>query len=256
MNIRVLGCYGSHLPGYGTTSFLVDETLLVDGGTITSVLSIEEQLKIEAILLTHAHLDHLRDIMFLVDNLFSLKRRAPLVLIGTPRILETVHAHLFNGLVWPDFFAIPAANDPVLKMQPIQPCGILKLNSWYVKATPVHHTVETVAYTVSSTDEAVIFIGDTGPTEAVWNEANKVDQLRAVFVETSLPNRQEELARVTRHLTPRTLAGELDKMNNRDVPVYVFHVKMNYDEEIEQEIRNLPHAERIHVLRDDQRIHL
>jgi ribonuclease BN (tRNA processing enzyme) len=72
-------------------------------------------------------------------------------------------------------------------------------------ATPVHHTVETVAYTLATDRDTVIFIGDTGPTEAVWAEANVIPNLRAVFVETSLPNRQEDLAQVTCHLTPRML---------------------------------------------------
>ncbi|MBN1546298.1 MAG: 3',5'-cyclic-nucleotide phosphodiesterase [Syntrophaceae bacterium] len=254
MDVRVLGCYGSHLPGYGTTSFLVDENILIDGGTITSVLSIEEQLKIETILLTHAHLDHLRDIMFLVDNIFYLKRPSPLVLVSTPRILNMVHEHLFNGEIWPDFFAIPSPEAPVLKMQPIMQGEALSIGSWCIKATPVHHTVETVAYTLSVETESVIFIGDTGPTEAIWAEANSISHLRAVFIETSLPNRLENLARITGHLTPRMLAGELEKLADHETGVYVFHVKLQHDEEIEMELRKLPGAERIHVLRDGQRI--
>ena len=168
MEIRVLGCYGSHLPGYGTTSFLLEETMLMDGGTITSVLTLEEQLKIEYVFLTHAHLDHIRDIMFLVDNIFYLKRSSPLVLVGTPQILNTVHAHLFNGQIWPDFSAIPSPANPVLKMRPVHQGESLEVGSWQVSVTPVNHTVETVAYTMESKRETVIFIGDTGPTEQIW----------------------------------------------------------------------------------------
>jgi ribonuclease BN (tRNA processing enzyme) len=70
MDIRVSGCHGSQLPGYNVTGFLLDGTIMVDGGTITSVLSMEEQININSILVTHAHLDHVRDIMLLVDNLY------------------------------------------------------------------------------------------------------------------------------------------------------------------------------------------
>jgi cAMP phosphodiesterase len=256
MDIRVLGCYGSHLPGYGTTSFLLEETMLIDGGTITSVLTLEEQLKIEYVFLTHAHLDHIRDIMFLVDNIFYLKRPAPLVLVSTPQILDTVHAHLFNGHIWPDFSAIPSSANPVLKMLPIHRGEILDVGSWQVTATPVNHTVETMAYTLESDTEAVIFIGDTGPTEKIWEEANGKSQLKGIFIETSFPNRMEEMARLTGHLTPRGLAAELAKLRHKKAGVYVFHVKLHHDEEIETELRDLPDGRRIHLLRDGQRIHL
>jgi cAMP phosphodiesterase len=256
MDIRVLGCYGSHLPGYGTTSFLLEETILIDGGTITSVLTLEEQLKIEYVFLTHAHLDHIRDIMFLVDNIFYLKRPFPLVLVSSPQILDTVRTHLFNGQIWPDFSSIPSSANPVLKMLPIQHGELLCVGPWQVTATPVNHTVETVAYTLESDTETVIFIGDTGPTAAIWAEASEKSHLKAIFIETSLPNRLEELARLTRHLTPHGLAGELEKLHQEEAEVYVFHVKLHHDEEIEKELRDLPDSRRIHLLRDGQRIHL
>lgn len=256
MDIRVLGCYGSHLPGYGTTSFLLEETMLIDGGTITSVLTLEEQLKIEYVFLTHAHLDHIRDIMFLVDNIFYLKRPAPLVLVSTPGILDTVHAHLFNGQIWPDFSDIPSPANPVLKMRPVHQGESIEVGPWKVSVTPVHHTVETVAYTLESDTETVIFIGDTGPTEQIWAEANKKSQLQGIFIETSFPNRMAEMARLTGHLTPRGLAGELAKLRHKEAGVYVSHLKLRHDEEIEQELRDLPDGRRIHLLRDGQRIHL
>jgi len=256
MDIRVLGCYGSHLPGCGTTSFLLGETILIDGGTVTSVLTVEEQLKIEYVLITHAHLDHIRDIMFLVDNIFYLKRPDPLILISSPGILQAVRAHLFNGRIWPDFFSIPSVSDPVLKMLPVDAGDVLNIGSWRVTATPVNHTVETVAFALESDTESVVFIGDTGPTEAIWAHANEKKHLKSIFVETSLPNRLEELARVTCHLTPRGLAGELAKLNRKDIPIHVFHVKLHHGEEIARELQDLPGHNRISVLRDGQRIRL
>lgn len=58
MRIRVLGCHGSQLPDYNTTSFLIGQNVLLDAGTVTTVLSLKEQIKIDYILITHAHLDH------------------------------------------------------------------------------------------------------------------------------------------------------------------------------------------------------
>jgi cAMP phosphodiesterase len=177
-------------------------------------------------------------------------------MVSTPQILDTVHAHLFNGQVWPDFSAIPSPAHPVLKMLPLQQGESLEVGPWKVSVTPVNHTVETVAYTLESATEAVIFIGDTGPTEKIWAEANAKSRLKGIFIETSLPNRMEELAVLTRHLTPRGLAGELAKLRHKEAEVYVFHVKLHHDEEIEKELRELPDGRRIHLLRDGQTIHL
>jgi len=254
MEIRVLGCYGSHLPGFGTTCFQLDTKTLIDGGTITSVLTLEEQLQIEYVFLTHAHLDHIRDIMFLVDNIFYLRRPFPLVLVSTPGILETVHNHLFNGQIWPDFSLIPSPANPVLRLQPIQAGEPLAAGSWMISATPVNHTVETVAYTAVSREGAVIFIGDTGPTEAIWQEANRCDNLKGIFIEVSFPNRMEELAALTRHLTPRTLSRELEKLRHKEAGVYVFHLKLQHDAEITRELLELPQKKKIHILRDGEKI--
>ncbi|MGZ6290765.1 MAG: MBL fold metallo-hydrolase, partial [Syntrophales bacterium] len=96
MQIRVLGCHGSQTPGCNTTSFLLDGKILVDAGAITSLLTIEEQINIDYVLVTHAHLDHVRDIMFLADNICYLQKGHPLTVVGTRNIIDTLRAHLFN----------------------------------------------------------------------------------------------------------------------------------------------------------------
>ena len=60
MKFRVLGCSG----GIGgrnarTTAFLVDDDILIDGGTGVGELEYEELLRINHIFVTHAHLDHI-----------------------------------------------------------------------------------------------------------------------------------------------------------------------------------------------------
>ena len=49
MKIRVLGCHGSQLPHFNTTSFLVENSILLDAGTVTPVLTLKEQLRIDYI---------------------------------------------------------------------------------------------------------------------------------------------------------------------------------------------------------------
>ena len=71
MRIKVLGSAGSEVPGHNCPAFLIDGKILLDGGTIALSLNIREEHSLGWILLTHAHLDHIKGIPFLLDNLVT-----------------------------------------------------------------------------------------------------------------------------------------------------------------------------------------
>ena len=260
MEIRVLGCYGSQLPGCGLTGFLIDATTLLDAGAVTSVLTLEEQLRVDHILITHAHLDHIRELSSLADTLGYCRRDYPLVVVGTPRVIETLRMHIFNGAIWPDFSVIPSVERPVLRFMTIRPGEKIALGHLGITAIPVHHTVETVAYVIDGETDgrttAAVFIGDTGPTEEVWRVMARREDIRAIFVETSLPVEMEDLAALTGHLTPAGLAGELKKLSPLNRPkIYLYHMKSQYLREIQREIALLG-DDNIHMLKDGQVIRI
>ena len=68
------------------------------------------------------------------------------------------------------------------------------------------------------------FSGDTGPTERLWKVVSRVRNLKAVFLEVSFSDDQQDLARDSKHMTPRLVARELAKMPAK-VPVYLYHMK-------------------------------
>jgi cAMP phosphodiesterase len=260
MEIRVLGCHGSQLPGCGLTGFLIDATTLLDAGAVTSALTLEEQVRVDHILITHAHLDHIRELSSLADNICFFKRDYPLTVVGTPQVIETLRMHIFNDTIWPDFSVIPSAEKPVLRFMTIRPGEKIALGHLGITAIPVHHTVETVAYVVDSETDGqatvAIFIGDTGPTEEIWRVAGRGEDIRAIFVETSLPGEMGDLAELTGHLTPATLAGELKKLSPFNHPqVYLYHMKIQYLREIQREIALLGN-DNIHMLKDGQVIRI
>ena len=120
MKIRVLGCYGTEILGYDATSFLVNEAILVDAGTIASALTMEEQLKIRSILLSHSHFDHIKGLFFLADNLFE-RFSTTVNIYSTAGILDILKTHYFNNLLSPDFTTIPDKKNPVMRFNPIVP---------------------------------------------------------------------------------------------------------------------------------------
>jgi cAMP phosphodiesterase len=260
MEIRVLGCHGSQLPGCGLTGFLIDATTLLDAGAVTSVLTLAEQVRVDHILITHAHLDHIRELSSLADNLGYFGRDYPLAVVSTPRVIETLRKHIFNGAIWPDFSVIPSAAKPVLRFMTIRPGEKIALGHLSITAIPVDHTVETVAYVVESENDgrvtSAVFVGDTGPTQEVWRVAGRREDVRAIFVETSLPGEMGDLAKLTGHLTPVDLVGELKKLSPfNNTQIYLYHMKSQYLRKIQREIALLEN-DTIHMLEDGQVIRI
>ena len=69
MRLRVLGCSGS-IGGQQnrTTSFLVDQDILVDAGTGVGDLSLAELSLIDHIFVTHSHRDHVDSSACVLDS--------------------------------------------------------------------------------------------------------------------------------------------------------------------------------------------
>ncbi|OPX41132.1 MAG: hypothetical protein B1H13_03705 [Desulfobacteraceae bacterium 4484_190.3] len=254
MEIRVLGCHGAQFPGYNTTGFLLNRNLLVDAGTVTSVLTQEEQINIDQILVTHAHLDHVKDIAFLADNL-QLQKTYPVSIVTTQGIIDIMRANLFNNVLWPDFSTIPNAKDPVIRFQPIKPGRPYSLNDVRITAIEVNHTVETVAYVIEYEGGSVIFIGDTGPTEEIWMVANKLKDLHAIFIETSFPNDMKDVAEAAGHSTPEILNNELEKLKIQTPDIYLYHLKPQYYDVIVKEV-GLLEKRNIQILREGEIIQI
>lgn len=235
MEWRILGSFGGSSPSCRMTSFLVDGELALDAGSLTQALSLEEQQKVTRIALSHSHLDHVASIPFLVENAFADGSKTLEILL-TPEVYETVKRHLFNNDLWPDFTRIPSQLSPAVKLVQIKPRVPFALNHVTLTPIPVNHTVPTCGFLVEERGGgAVLFTSDTGPTEEIWDWANRCPNLRAVIVEVSFPTRLQRVADLSLHLTPPTLAEELVKLK-RDVPVYLFHLKPRHLEELRAEL--------------------
>ena len=68
MELRVVGCHGGETPRHRTSAFVVDERLAIDAGSLTSGLDLKAQFRLSACVISHAHLDHIRDLATIADN--------------------------------------------------------------------------------------------------------------------------------------------------------------------------------------------
>ncbi len=238
MKIRVLGSYGSRLPGHHTSCLLLNGKLLLDAGTVTATLSLTEQLAIDDVLLTHAHLDHMVDLAFLADNVLTL-RRSPLRIWAPAPVLDSLHRHLFNDEVWPDFTRLPTPQAPTLRLMPLPSAGETEVAGLRVRWARTNHPVCTAGYHLTDGRASLLHSGDTGATEAVWRLGSQGPPLQMVFVETSFPDRLAALAAASGHLTPALLRGELAKLDREDTPVKIFHIKPQFLDEVVAELNAL-----------------
>ena len=107
MLLEVLGCHGGDVPHRRLPSFLINGHLLLEAGSVTSALPLAAQNAIDHVLLSHAHLDHVAGLVFLVDNVQSTKcgggRTTTVTAWSLAPIIDDLRAHCFNNRLWPDF---------------------------------------------------------------------------------------------------------------------------------------------------------
>jgi len=253
VRLRVLGCSGGELPRHRTTCFLVDRSLAIDAGALTATLSLDDLLDIDDIVLTHAHLDHVKDVPLLADLLIG-RRRKPVVVHASTDCARTLRGSIFNDRLWPDFTRLPDARRPVLTIKAFDPRRRFKVGRYTLRPVPVAHPVESVGFVLSGGAGAIAISGDTGPTTAFWGAVNAAENLRALLVETSFPTRLQGLADISGHLTPATLAIELSKLERNGFPIYLYHLKPAFAAELRRELASMK-LQHVRVLARGDEIH-
>lgn len=248
MRMKVLGCHGGELPGCRTTCLLLDGHAAVDAGALTATLTLDELVKVDDVFLTHSHFDHVKDVPLLADLLVG--RRSEAVRIhGPAETARTLSEHLFNDRLWPDFTRIPTAEKPTLRLLPVAPYVPVQARDLVFTGVPVQHPVESVGYLVTQGDRTIVISGDTGPTQELWDVANARNDIAALFIELSFPNRMQWLADVSGHFTPQTLAKELGKIRS-NAPVFLYHLKPAFLDELRREVAELG-SSRLRILELD-----
>jgi ribonuclease BN (tRNA processing enzyme) len=250
MQIRVLGCSGSIAAGSRTTAFLLDDDVLVDAGTGVGDLTLDELARIEHILVSHSHLDHILAIGLLADSVTRRRTaagRPPVRVHALPETIAALRTHLFNGVIWPDFTRLPNAEHPVLAFVPIAIGQRLQLGVRRIDVLPAAHTVPACGFAVTGAGGGSwVYTGDTGPNPALWARLQSLD-VRALVIETAFRDDEHVLATVSQHLCPSQLGTELARLR-QPADVYITHIKPGEVDAVMSEIAALPGGHRIRAL--------
>jgi len=239
VKVKILGCSGSEAIGHNPPGFLVNDVMMLDAGTITAALTLSGQLRITDILISHTHLDHIKSLLFLADNIVGRVKK-PVKIRAIPGVINAIRKHLMNDIIWPDFTKIPNAVHPVLTYVPMPLGKTVSIAGLKVKAVPMNHPVPAVGFVVSDGRSSFIYSADTGPNEGLWKEAAKTKNLNAIIVDTSFPNNLEDLAGLSGHFTPRQLHQDLMKARiGNDMPIYIYHIKPVHQKKVISELKAL-----------------
>ena len=237
MIIRFLGTHNAESKNTRLVSFLIDDVLAVDAGSLVSELTFPEQRKIKAILLSHGHYDHIRAVPAFAFNNSDRTTKV----IATPKTLEILSSHLIDGVVYPKFTSEASfLRKATLQLVPVEPFNQQNIEGYKVMVVPMQHPLDGVGFEITSSDGKTLFYtGDTGPSlSSIWGRISP----QLIIADVTWPNSLSTAARNAGHLCPKMLKKELAefrRLKGYFPRVVIIHLSPQYEPEIEREVREV-----------------
>ena len=238
MKIRFLGAHNAESIDTRLVSFIIDDIIAVDAGSLPSELSFSEQEKIKAILLSHGHYDHIRGVPAFAFNNTSQTTKV----FATSQTLKFLSTHFVDGIIYPKFTEkIPFfLEKPSLKLVALEPYKIVDIEGYKVLPIPVNHTINAVGFEITSKDgKKIFYTGDTGPNlSSLWEHVSP----QLIIMDVTFPNRFENRAKNSAHLCPKWLKKELKefhRVKNYFPRVILIHLSPKFEEEIKEEVKEI-----------------
>jgi ribonuclease BN (tRNA processing enzyme) len=224
-------------PSQYLISYLINETLAIDAGSLGLYGTPQSQAKIKHVLLSHTHIDHTATLPIFLENAYEAKADCVTV-HGNDAVLESLRGDIFNNRTWPDFVALSEGPAPFLRLGRLEPGKPAELEGLKITPIEVDHVVPTLGFLIEEGATAILIASDTGPTAELWKVAAATPHLRAVFLEAAFPNAMAELATLSKHLTPELFGREVQKLA-KPVRVIAVHIKARWREQIHTELQAL-----------------
>lgn len=247
MLIRIIGHQGQASLSQRNTSYLIDRKLLLDAGSVAAGLRIEEQAQVNHILITHAHLDHVCDLGFICDNCFGMKGK-PFEVHSTKIVQDAILTHLMNDIIWPDFSKLPSKAKPTIHFNHILPEKSIDLDEYHVTAIPVNHPAGGLGFIIEKKNfRSILFTGDTGPTDRIWEYAARYKNLKGIFTTVPYPESEAKRAHAESLYCTKSFKEEMKKMPE-GIPLFIGQIKDEFRAIVEKELAEVNQNHRITFL--------
>ena len=236
MEIQILGAHLAELKGARLTSLLIDDTLAVDAGGLTSALSLPEQKKIKTVLLTHHHFDHTRDLVTLAANA-GYYWQGQVIVYALRYTLDIVTTCLLDGKIYTNFLEYPSKEKPTLILEAIEPYRRKIIAGYDVLAVPVKHSVPAVGYQITSSDGKSFFY--TSDTTVGISDCWQHVSPQLLITEVAGPNKYGDWLKKAGHLCAGFLKEELIQFRRIKgyLPrIIVIHIGNPYEQEVKEEV--------------------
>src|SRR5262245_22662518 len=232
--VQVPSCVGSDAPFQYLSSFVINDRVAIDAGSLGFWGGPAQQADVRHVFLTHAHLDHVASLPMFLENVYA-DGREPVTVYGLKEVLQVLQTDIFNNRVYPDFVQFSRSGTPLLSLRSLAPGVPVAVDGLRVTAVPVDHVVPAVAYAIADADSTIAIVTDTAPAAAVWDELRRAANVKAVFLEAAFPRSREWLADVSKHHTSDTFLEEVREAPP-GVPVYAIHLKAKDQGQITSEL--------------------
>lgn len=248
MKIDVLGCSGGLSDSGGSTCIRICEYAIIDAGTGLSTLPLAEMRKIRAVVLTHAHMDHIAALPLFLSNMFD-NNGQQVTVYAQAHTIQTLRENIFNNAIWPDYTVLPTAERPIVKFVEIQPgdqFSLAEAGVGFVEADagvditvfPVDHTIPTMGVSARIGGEQFVFSSDTTAGPLLDAELAKLGAIDVFMLECSFTDDMHELAVRTKHMTPSMVRTTITNMTIRPKQVWISHLKPSCAEALRTDLQD------------------
>ncbi len=249
--IQVLGAHGAKSKEGGSTSFSLNEKHAIDAGNILLPLE-EKSAQIEVIWVTHSHLDHIADIAYILDNYYE-ERTETLKIYALEKTISTLKKHFFNDEIWPDFSKIALKNSEKMSLS-FHRLDVGKIyeigEGKTVQAFLGDHSVPSVGYLIQQRKSSVLVSTDTYSLTHIVQMVESDSSITSLILECSFPVRMSKLAETSKHLTAQHLFEGIRPLKDRNIKLYINHIKPVYNDEIQCEIKLYKETWDVSILED------
>jgi len=234
--IKFLGVNGARTEDKGSTSIQISKRAVIDAGNLICGLG-DDMLDIDTIFISHSHLDHICDIPFLADEVIWQKNN-PIKIYALKDTIESIRDHIFNNKIWPDFTKIkfPNSDKFVVELITIELDVTYDMGDFSITPIKTNHLAGSCGYVVKQSNHGVFITADTYCSDRIWDVVNSDKSIHTLCIDVSFPSEYDKLAKDSKHLTPKLLKEEMNKLTRDDLNISIMHLKPSFESRIYKEI--------------------